>query len=117
MSKFKCSICRLLVALLVIPGTPLARASAYDAHPKLVIILVVDQFRADYLDRYRADLKGRGFRPGPFALLTLVAEEQDASGLVFPHFADRPVEELIVVEIYLEECRTLGNAAGDQCLR
>jgi arylsulfatase A-like enzyme len=62
MSKFKCSICRLLVALLVLPGTPLARASAYDAHPKLVIILVIDQFRADYLDRYRTDLKGRGFR-------------------------------------------------------
>ncbi len=62
MSKFKCGICRLLVALLVIPVAPLARASAYDAHPKLVIILVVDQFRADYLDRYRADLKGRGFR-------------------------------------------------------
>jgi arylsulfatase A-like enzyme len=62
MSKFKCGICRLLVAMLVIPGAPLARASAYDAHPKLVIILVVDQFRADYLDRYRADLKGRGFR-------------------------------------------------------
>jgi arylsulfatase A-like enzyme len=62
MSKFKCSICRLLVALLVLPGTPLGHASAYDAHPKLVIILVVDQFRADYLDRYRADLKGRGFR-------------------------------------------------------
>jgi arylsulfatase A-like enzyme len=62
MSKFKCNICRLLVALLVLPGTPLAHASAYDAHPKLVIILVVDQFRADYLDRYRADLKGRGFR-------------------------------------------------------
>jgi arylsulfatase A-like enzyme len=62
MSKFKCSICQLLVAILVLPGTPLAHASAYDAHPKLVIILVVDQFRADYLDRYRADLKGRGFR-------------------------------------------------------
>jgi arylsulfatase A-like enzyme len=62
MSKFKCSICRLLVALLVLTGTPFARASAYDAHPRLVIILVVDQFRADYLDRYRADFKGRGFR-------------------------------------------------------
>ena len=62
MSKFTCSICRLLVALLVLPGMPLARASAYDAHPRLVIILVVDQFRADYLDRYRADFKGRGFR-------------------------------------------------------
>jgi arylsulfatase A-like enzyme len=62
MSKFKCSICQLLVAFLVLPGTPLVHASAYDARPKLVIILVVDQFRADYLDRYRADLKGRGFR-------------------------------------------------------
>ncbi len=41
---------------------PAARASAYDAHPKVVIILVIDQFRADYLERYRADFKGRGFR-------------------------------------------------------
>jgi predicted AlkP superfamily pyrophosphatase or phosphodiesterase len=40
----------------------LAWASAYDGHPRLVIILVIDQFRADYLDRYRADFKGRGFR-------------------------------------------------------
>jgi arylsulfatase A-like enzyme len=40
----------------------LARATAYEGRPRLVIILVVDQFRADYLDRYRADLKGRGFR-------------------------------------------------------
>src|ERR1700691_616476 len=62
MSKFKCSICQLLVAILVLPGTPLAQASAYDARPKLVIILVIDQFRGDYLDRYRADFKGRGFR-------------------------------------------------------
>ena len=60
MSIFPRSICKLLVALLVIP--PLAWGSAYDGHPKLVIILVVDQFRADYLDRYRADFKGRGFR-------------------------------------------------------
>jgi arylsulfatase A-like enzyme len=62
MSKFKTLLSRLLVVLLIVPGAPLAQASAYDAHPKLVIILVVDQFRADYLDRYRADFKGRGFR-------------------------------------------------------
>ena len=62
MSNFKRTVCRLLVTVLFVPWTPLARASAYDAHPKLVIILVVDQFRADYLDRYRADFKGRGFR-------------------------------------------------------
>jgi predicted AlkP superfamily pyrophosphatase or phosphodiesterase len=35
--------------------------SAYDGHPKLAIILVIDQFREDYLDRWRADFKGRGF--------------------------------------------------------
>jgi predicted AlkP superfamily pyrophosphatase or phosphodiesterase len=62
MSSPKRCICKLLVALLVVPWTPPARASAYDAHPRLVIMLVVDQLRADYLDRYRADFKGRGFR-------------------------------------------------------
>ena len=35
--------------------------SAYNGHPKLAIILVIDQFRGDYLDRWRADFKGRGF--------------------------------------------------------
>jgi arylsulfatase A-like enzyme len=43
-------------------STPFASASAYDAHPKLVVILVLDQFRADYLERYRADFKGKGFK-------------------------------------------------------
>ena len=41
---------------------PRANASAFDAHPKLIIILVLDQFRADYLERYRTDFKPRGFR-------------------------------------------------------
>lgn len=36
-------------------------ASAYNAQPKLVVILVIDQFREDYLERYRADFKGDGF--------------------------------------------------------
>ena len=35
--------------------------SAYDAHPKLVVILIIDQFREDYLERYRKDFKGQGF--------------------------------------------------------
>src|SRR5271155_3512923 len=62
MSTPKRCVCTLLLAFLVIPWGPLAWASAYDGRPHLVIILVVDQFRADYLDRYRADFKGRGFR-------------------------------------------------------
>lgn len=57
---------RLLSLILILgltPGVaPLANASAYDAHPKLVIILIIDQFREDYLERYRADFKPRGFR-------------------------------------------------------
>jgi predicted AlkP superfamily pyrophosphatase or phosphodiesterase len=39
-----------------------AQAQAYDAKPKLVVIVVIDQFRGDYLQRYRSDLKGRGFK-------------------------------------------------------
>ena len=40
---------------------PVLPFSAYNDHPKLAIILVIDQFRGDYLDRWRADFKGRGF--------------------------------------------------------
>jgi predicted AlkP superfamily pyrophosphatase or phosphodiesterase len=47
-----------LTALLVLmPFSPAAYASAYDAKPKLVVVLVLDQFRGDYLDRFRADFK------------------------------------------------------------
>ncbi|HEY2040022.1 MAG TPA: alkaline phosphatase family protein [Edaphobacter sp.] len=38
-------------------GVSAGVAEAYDAKPKLVVILVIDQFRGDYLDRYRSDLK------------------------------------------------------------
>lgn len=48
------------VLLTLLPTVPCA-ASAYDAQPKLVVILVIDQFREDYLERYRADFKGEGF--------------------------------------------------------
>ena len=50
------------VFLVSLPVVPTASASAYDGKPKLVIILVIDQFREDYLERYRDDLKGRGFK-------------------------------------------------------
>lgn len=35
------------------------RAQAYEAKPNLVVVLVFDQFRGDYLDRYRADFKAK----------------------------------------------------------
>lgn len=40
---------------------PPPELDAYTAHPKLVVMLVIDQFREDYLERYRADFKPRGF--------------------------------------------------------
>jgi len=47
----------LLICTLTLVYVPRACATAYDDHPKLVIILILDQFRADYLERYRADFK------------------------------------------------------------
>jgi hypothetical protein len=39
-----------------------ANAQAYNAQPKLVVIVVIDQFRGDYLQRYRSEFKGHGFK-------------------------------------------------------
>ncbi|HEX2918994.1 MAG TPA: alkaline phosphatase family protein [Edaphobacter sp.] len=47
----------LLVLSLLLPGSFPMRADAYHASPKLVVVLVLDQFRGDYLDRYRDDFK------------------------------------------------------------
>jgi arylsulfatase A-like enzyme len=56
-------LCSLVVVFALTAGlAPRADASAYDARPKLVVILVIDQFREDYLQRYRADFKPKGFR-------------------------------------------------------
>jgi predicted AlkP superfamily pyrophosphatase or phosphodiesterase len=52
----KC-IAVLLSLLFLLPASPSAHADAYHAKPKLVVILVIDQFRGDYLDRYRDALK------------------------------------------------------------
>ncbi len=49
----------LLLCLSVKPG---AFASAYNGHPRLVVIIVIDQFRGDYLERYRDQFGEGGFR-------------------------------------------------------
>src|SRR5437879_11910724 len=40
----------------------LSFASAYNARPKLIVIIVIDQFRGDYLERYRDQCGEGGFR-------------------------------------------------------
>src|SRR3954470_5204277 len=37
-------------------------ASAYNGHPKLIVVIVIDQFRGDYLERYRDQFGEAGFR-------------------------------------------------------
>jgi hypothetical protein len=49
----------LSLVTLVSSCAPTLSADAYDAKPKLIVILVFDQFRGDYLDRYRADFKAK----------------------------------------------------------
>ena len=39
-----------------------ALASAYNGRPKLVVVIVIDQFRGDYLERYRDQFGDGGFR-------------------------------------------------------
>ena len=39
-----------------------AYAQAYVGRPKLIVLVVIDQFRGDYLNRDHAEFKGRGFR-------------------------------------------------------
>src|SRR5580704_5238738 len=54
MRKALAAVLAPLITLL--PVVP-ARADVYHATPKLVIVLVLDQFRGDYLERYRDDFK------------------------------------------------------------
>jgi len=52
----------LVVALFLLCSIPAAFASAYNAHPKLIVVIVIDQFRGDYLERYRDQFGDGGFR-------------------------------------------------------
>ena len=45
------------LAALLSASPSLLHADAYRAKPKLVVVLVLDQFRGDYLDRFRDDFK------------------------------------------------------------
>ena len=48
--------------LLCLGLTTVGFGSAYNARPKLVVIVVIDQFRGDYLERYRDQWGEGGFR-------------------------------------------------------
>jgi predicted AlkP superfamily pyrophosphatase or phosphodiesterase len=45
-----------------VASPPTAAASAYNGRPKLIVVIVIDQFRGDYLERYRDQFGDAGFR-------------------------------------------------------
>src|SRR5512141_607684 len=53
-------VCAVLLLCAAISGT--AMASAYNAQPKLVVIIIIDQFRPDFLERAKDQLGPSGFR-------------------------------------------------------
>jgi predicted AlkP superfamily pyrophosphatase or phosphodiesterase len=53
---------RIASTAILVCVSALASASAYNAHPKLVVVIVIDQFRGDYLERYRDQFGEGGFR-------------------------------------------------------
>ncbi|HTS38392.1 MAG TPA: alkaline phosphatase family protein [Candidatus Solibacter sp.] len=55
-------ILSLLAGIALLVSSIPAAASAYNGHPKLVVVIVIDQFRGDYLERYRDQFTEGGFR-------------------------------------------------------
>ena len=51
-----------LLVLALLLWIPSAWAAAYNARPKLIVVIVIDQFRGDYLGRYGDRLGEGGFR-------------------------------------------------------
>jgi len=54
--------CVSLCAALLVSLSPSSFASAYNGRPKLVVVIVIDQFRGDYLERYHDEFGDGGFR-------------------------------------------------------
>src|SRR6476469_9343315 len=50
------------VVSICLAALTLADASAYDAKPKLVVVIIIDQFRADYLEQSHNAFGQGGFR-------------------------------------------------------
>jgi len=54
-----CAYAVFLLALILPAALP---AQVYAGRPKLIVVVIIDQFRGDYLSRDRSEFKGRGFR-------------------------------------------------------
>src|SRR5579862_1313850 len=62
--RYACTrfFCVCLCATILAGLSPSSFASAYNGRPKLIVVIVIDQFRGDYLERYRDEFGNGGFR-------------------------------------------------------
>jgi arylsulfatase A-like enzyme len=60
--SFHAIICSFVAVVLIILLPVSTPAQVFAGHPKLIVIVVIDQFRGDYLQRDRSEFKGRGFK-------------------------------------------------------
>src|SRR5262245_2682302 len=93
---------RLALALIVLTGVSTVRSQ--PAGPKLVVVLVVDQMRADYIERFRRDwtgglkrlvTEGAWFRNAAYPYLQTVtcAGHATISTGAFPHVHGIPANQ------------------------
>jgi arylsulfatase A-like enzyme len=61
-SAYRRIFCVCLCAVILASFSPSSFASAYNGRPKLVVVIVIDQFRGDYLERYKDEFREGGFR-------------------------------------------------------
>lgn len=60
-NSFRVLVCSFAAILMVVLLPATAPAQVFSGKPKLIVIVVIDQFRGDYLNRDRDQFKGRGF--------------------------------------------------------
>lgn len=128
--KFRTSRIFLVLLLCVLAAGP-AFASAYDGQPKLIVIVIVDQLRADLLERGRSRFGNNGFRllmdrganflncnyeyantvtaPGHATLLT--GAYTDGHGILSNEWWD-PVKKRVVAPVADDATRIVGIAGN-----
>jgi arylsulfatase A-like enzyme len=130
-SAMKFSLRSLLFLFACLAASDAGFSSAYNAHPKLIVIVVIDQFRGDYLERYRDQWGEGGFklwlehgayftdcnynyantRTGPGHATLLTGAYSNGHGIMANEWWD-PAKKRLVTSVEDENSKIVGIAGG-----
>src|SRR5258708_14174355 len=99
----------LSVALLLLVSIPAAFASAYNARPKLVVIIVIDQFRGAYFTDCNYDYANTRTAPGHATLFT--GSYTSGHGIVANEWWD-PAKKKRVTSVEDDNTKLVGEGVG-----